>query len=238
MAAGQQHRAASVARGAPPFEARPRFAQPVPIVDLGIEQVAHRPGRQQALEFFKQRIPSKYKTDHALHAGAGHGVAQRAILLHAQAHRLLYQQMLPRLGGGDPLFGMHVIRTAQIDDVHSVVGQHPVEVVADVTIQAELVGQPPGTLDPPAGHRHDLGMRVLQPTRRVSKGYLAHAVDGNAQFLVCHNDSLSRGSTPGVFILLPPPVTRAPDHPVCSEKTTAHPPVATIGCSIVFTLSL
>ena len=73
-------------------------------------------------------------------------VAQCAVLVHRQAHRLLDQNVLAGLGGGDALFGMDVVRAAQVDDVHAFVGQDMIVGVADMAVlDSQLADQRCGT---------------------------------------------------------------------------------------------
>ena len=77
---------------------------------------ADRAGGQLGLENVEQRVPPEHEADDALDAGLGHRAAQPPVLVHRQHHRLLDQDVLAGLGGGNALLGVDVVRAADVDD--------------------------------------------------------------------------------------------------------------------------
>ena len=187
MTARQEHRtAAGLAGHRPGLAVIPR-PDAVPVVHLGVEQIADRAGSQQRLDVLEQRVPAQHETDDAADAGLFHRVAQGAVLFHRDGHRLLDEDVFSGTGGGDALSGVDVVRPAEVHHVHFSVGQNRIEVVAGRTVQAHFVDQPLGSLASPATDRDYFHVRIFLPACGMSVGHFARTVNGHSQLSVFHD---------------------------------------------------
>jgi hypothetical protein len=92
--------------------------------------------------------------------------------------------------GGDSLFGVHLVRTAQVDDIDPRVGQRFLVAVAHRTGEAELVDQPLRAFPSAAADRDDFHMWILEPAFDMGVPHPAGPVNGNTQLPAVHHGLL------------------------------------------------
>jgi len=182
VAASQQHGAAARLLAAVQVPGVVRGLHAVPVIDLGVEQLAERPAGDERLDRLHGRVPAEHETGQALDAGLGHRVAQRTVFLHRQGHRLFDQQVLAAPSRGDSLLGVDVARTGDVHGVDLTVVQDFLEIVTDCALQVELIRESPRAVQVDVADGHNLRARILQPAGGVGVGHPPRPVYRHSQF--------------------------------------------------------